>query len=133
METVKAVHRQRVEDQLRRILTELIQRRVKDPRASLCTVTEVSLRDDLRSGTVYLSILGGEAAITDALDAIGRAAGFLRTEATRTMRLKHVPDLRFVHDDRLLAQERIERLLEEASGERTRGDGTPSDDDDRAT
>lgn len=130
---MKGIHRQRTDDQLRRILTELIQRKVKDPNARLCTVTEVSLNDDLRRGTVYLSVLGDGAMVDEAVAAIERASGFLRAEATRAMRLKHAPELAFVHDDRLLAQDRIEQLLEEASGAGARKDETPSDDDDRPT
>jgi ribosome-binding factor A len=111
---VTAHHRKRAEDQLRRLLSELLQRRLKDPRLALASVSYVELSTDLRYGTVYLSILGDAEAAREGVLAVRKAASFLRAELARGLRLRHVPELRFELDDRVRAQERIEELLREA-------------------
>jgi len=94
-----------------------LQRRLKDPRLALASVSYVELSSDLRYGTVYLSILGDAEAAREGILAVRKAASFLRSELARGLRLRHVPELRFELDDRVRAQERIETLLREAAGQ----------------
>ncbi|HEY6176604.1 MAG TPA: 30S ribosome-binding factor RbfA, partial [Kofleriaceae bacterium] len=93
--------KQRVEHGLRDVLTELIAREVRDPRvraATLITVTKVELNVDLSVATVYVSIIGDEAAVDGALAGLAKAAGFLRGPAGRKLNLQHAPELRFQRD-----------------------------------
>ena len=114
-------HRKRVEDQLRRVLSELITRRLRDPRVGMVTVSRVEMSPDLKYANAFLSILGAEQEVEATLDGVRHAAGFLRSEVGKTMRLRYTPEIRFHHDDTLDAQARIERILREeapeASGE----------------
>ncbi len=108
-------HRRRVEDQLKRVLSELITRRLKDPRVGMVSVTRVEMSPDLKHADAFLSILGPEAEVAATLDGIRHAAGFLRSEVGRATRLRFAPELRFYHDDSIRAQERIEELLRESA------------------
>lgn len=110
-------HRARVEDQLRRLLSSLLGT-LRDPRIGLASVTKVELSPDLRVGRAYVSFVD-EAEAEVGLEALRGAAGHLRSEVGRRMRLKHVPDLTYVIDRTISAQARIESLLrgdDEAEG-----------------
>jgi ribosome-binding factor A len=122
-------HRKRVEDQLRRVLSELIARRVKDPRIEMVGVTRVEMSPDLRYARVYLSVIGDESKVSGAVGAARRAAGFLRGEVGRAMRLRVAPELRFFLDETLAAQERIEALLRDSSADGSAGDRSASGED----
>ena len=79
------------------------------------TVTEVRPAPDLRSARVYVVPLGGERE-AEALDALQRAAGYLRGEVNRRVRLKFSPSLRFEIDRSFEHVQRIDRLLDSSGG-----------------
>lgn len=108
------LHQRRVEDQVRRVLSEIIQRRLRDPRLGMVSVARVDLTSDLRHGTAYLSVVGDEAAADASLEVVRRAAGFLRSELGQSMQLRHVPDIEYEIDESTRAQARIEEILREA-------------------
>lgn len=101
----------RVGDQLREHLAQLLMHEVKDPGLGFVTVTEVRMSPDLAHARVYVSVLGDAAQREQSLESLGRAAGYLRTEVGRRMRLRHTPLLNFVADDTLDRSDRIEELL----------------------
>lgn len=104
----------RVEDQLRHELAELLLRRVHDPRARGCTIVEVHVSPDLRHARVSVSALGDEEARQDAVAALDHARGFLRTGlAERLRHLRRIPDLTFELDRGAEHSQRIADLLED--------------------
>lgn len=106
--------KQRVEHGLRDVLTELIAREVRDPRvraATLITVTRVELNVDLSVATVYVSIIGDDAAVEGALAGLVKAAGFLRGPAGRKLTLQHAPELRFRLDASLEMSEKLASIV----------------------
>ncbi|MCH7825265.1 MAG: 30S ribosome-binding factor RbfA [Acidobacteria bacterium] len=117
--------RERLGDQLRVELADLIQREIRDPRVGFVTVTEVRMSPDLKYARAYVSILGDEEQTAESFDALQRAGGFLRSQIGRRLRLRHVPELRFVLDETLDTSARIDSLLEEA-----RGKSEPGEDND---
>ena len=104
--------RRRIGDQLRAELADLVLHEVKDPRLGFVTVTEVRVTADLRSARVFFSVLGGEDAENESLDALRRATGFLRSRIGQRMRLRYVPRLVFEVDHTLAVAARIDELLE---------------------
>ncbi len=106
--------RQRLGDQLRVELSDLIQHQVRDPRVGFVTITEVRVSQGLKHARVYVSILGDEEQTSESFAAIERAKGFLRSQIGRRLTLRHVPELRFILDDTLDKTDRIDALLEEA-------------------
>lgn len=89
----------RVGEQLRRELAQLIRDQVKDPRVRGVTVLDVEVSKDLGHARVYFSMLPGEGVDTEeCAQGLQRAAGFLRRELGRRLRLRSIPELRFVYD-----------------------------------
>ena len=124
----------RVSDQMRAQLAELLMHEVKDPRLGFVTVTEVRMSPDLTHARVFVSILGEEEQEKSALAALRSAAGYLRREIGRRVRLRHTPELHFEVDRTLDHSDRIEELLREArpeDGEQEHGD--PGADDPEET
>ena len=110
--------RERLGDQLRVEIADLIQKEVRDPRVGFVTVTEVRMSPDLKHARVYVSILGDEAQTAESLDALERSRGFLKSQIGHRLKLRYVPQLRFVLDETLDKSARIESLLKEAYGEK---------------
>ncbi len=106
--------RQRMGDQLRVELAELIQREVRDPRVGFVTVTEVRMSGDLKYARVYVSILGNAEQKEESLAALARASGFLKAQIGKRMKFRQMPELRFVVDDTLDHAEHIDALLASA-------------------
>jgi ribosome-binding factor A len=105
--------KQRVEHGLRDVLTELIAQDVRDPRvraATLITVTRVELNVDLSVATVYVSIIGDDAA-DGALAGLAKAASFLRGPAARELHLQHAPELRFRRDASIDMSEKLAAIV----------------------
>lgn len=88
---------ERVNDLIRTELSDLLRRKVKDPRVASASVTAVRTTPDLRHATVLVSLLDPSRE-QQALTGLGRAAGFLRGELGRRLRLKTAPDLVFEID-----------------------------------
>ncbi len=105
--------RERLGDQLRVELADLILHHVRDPRVGFVTVTEVRMSGDLQYARVYVSILGDEEQTRESFATLERAGGFLRVQIGRRLKLRRVPELRFALDDTLDTSDRIDALLEE--------------------
>jgi ribosome-binding factor A len=98
---------QRVATQMQRTLAELLPRAVKDPRVGRVTITGVSLLDDFSSARVWFLPFGQARATEEQLAGLQSAAGFLRGELARQLRLRHAPRLEFCVDT---AQEQAQAL-----------------------
>lgn len=114
----------RIGDQMQRELAQLIQREVKDPRVGMVTVNAVKVSRDLGYADVYVSLLTTEELtedsprVQDSLSVLNKAAGFLKGQVGRAMKLRVTPQLRF-HFDALLNHSRhMDNLIREAVGDR---------------
>ena len=97
-----SVRVQRVAEQIRAELSQILRDEVRDPRIRLLTITRVKLAVDLGAATVFYSPLGedpDEARRAELEDAMASVAGFLRRQLSRRVKLRHTPVLRFVLDD----------------------------------
>jgi len=89
----------RVAEQVHHELAELIRAEVKDPRVGMVTVTGVELTPDYAYATVYFSVLpDDEQTEANTLAGLRRAAGFLRSQLGRRVRIHTTPEIRFEHD-----------------------------------
>lgn len=105
----------RVAEQLRRELSELVRFEVKDPGARDVTITEVSVSKDITHAKVFFSMLEDDAEhIAAAEAALHRAAGFLRRELGKVLRMRIVPELHFQYDRSLAEGVRMDALIAEA-------------------
>ena len=94
---------QRVAVEMKREISDILRTEMKDPRMSgMISVTSVEVTKDLRHSKVFVSVFGSEEEQLETLGAIIKAAGFIRTEIGRRIRLRHIPDMSF-HLDRSIA------------------------------
>lgn len=105
----------RVGAELKRVLNELLQDEVKDPRLHDVRVSEVDLSGDLGVARIYYSTLDPEADTRPIDAALLKAAAFMRNCIAREIQLRRVPELRFSHDLRAQQGQRISALLREST------------------
>lgn len=109
---------QRINDQIRQVLTVLLETKVNDPRVEGAYITDVSVDRELDYANIYISSLVGEEQAVQILDGLRSAAGYLRYELGRAVKLRVMPKLRFYWDDTPEKADRIEALLAEIQAER---------------
>ena len=101
----------RVADQLRSELASLLARDVHDPGIGFVTLTRVQVTPDLQLARVFYTVLGDDKARTASGLALERASSFLRRQIGSRLRLRRTPDLKFVYDESVAGQDRIEQIL----------------------
>lgn len=122
----------RMGDEIRRILAELVQRKLSDPRINEnVSITGVDLSKDLSNARVYYSVYGDNDAQEGAKAAFEKAKGYLRTELASRLRSRKVPRLIFIEDKSIREGEAIDQLLrrireEEEGHESVSGSGEPT-------
>jgi ribosome-binding factor A len=103
---------ERVTERIHQELSDLLLRRIHDPRLTFVTVTDVEVTPDLKLATVFVSVLGDQEAAQSALAGLQHASSFIRRELAHTLEMRVVPELRFLLDDSWERGARIDALLE---------------------
>ena len=110
---------QRVNNLLRREISELIQHQLKDPRLdAFISVTEVDTSPDLKYAKVFISCIRGKQEEEKTLSVLTTASGFLRRELAKIIQLRYIPDLSFHWDDSIERGDHILRLIDQVSSEK---------------
>ena len=135
----------KVADQIKVIVAEMLERRIKDPRLGFVTVTDVRLTGDSREATVFYTVLGSESDQAGTAVALASATGLIRSEVGKQLGMKFTPTVTFIADaipdnarqiDDLLAAARSvdARVAAQAVGATYAGDPDPykRDDDEPA-
>jgi ribosome-binding factor A len=104
----------KVGDQMREEISEILLKELKDPRIGFVTITKVAVTDDLRQAKVYYSVFGGEQEKEDSFQGLESATGYIKRELGRRMRLKYMPEITFLFDDSLEYGAHNEELLQAA-------------------
>ena len=107
----------RLAEEIREGTAEVIGSGLKDPRIGFVTVTRVDLTPDLRTARVFVGVLGDEAQRKKTLAGLEQAAGYVRREVGKRLRVRHTPELVFKYDTGLDATDRVARLLQETQAE----------------
>ena len=108
---------ERLAEEIREEVARIVGRELKDPRIGFVTITWVELTADLRTARVHVGVLGGAADREKTLAGLQKAAGFVRRELGKRIRVRHTPELIFQYDEGLDATERVARLLEETKAD----------------
>jgi ribosome-binding factor A len=103
----------RVGDQIRAEVAELLARRLQDPGLGFVTVTRVRVTTDLQLARIYYTSLGDDRARRNTRQALDRATPFIRRQIGSRLRLRRVPEIQFIFDESVEQHERIERLIQE--------------------
>lgn len=101
----------RVGEQIKKELTDIIQRGIKDPRIGFVTVTAVDVTGDLQQATAFVTVYGDEDERSKSLDALEKAKGFIRSEIGQRIKLRKTPELQFKFDESIDHGNRIDELL----------------------
>lgn len=118
---------QRVVEQIRRELAELIRLEVKDPRVGFITLTDVEITPDYAHAKVYFTSMYGQEGVDEILVGLRRASGFLRRELGKRVRIHTTPELHFHYDKSVEQGSHLSSLIDEVVREdesraRERGD-----------
>jgi len=108
----------RIEEQLRIELSEIIEREIQDPRVGLTTVTGVKVSPDLRHARIFVTVLGDEAQRKKALEGLRSAASFVRRSLSKRLHhMRRIPEVTFDYDEVVEKGIRIEELLDKIKHE----------------
>lgn len=121
----------RVEEQIQRLLSDVMRSQLRDPRVAGVVITEVRASRDLGVAWIEYALLGvtgspGPEVLVDVQAGLDRAAGFLRTQLARELDTRTVPDLRFRYDSAAQRGRELEELIDAAvAREQTGTDPVP--------
>jgi ribosome-binding factor A len=101
----------RIQDQIKQILSEILETKVNDPRLEQVYITDVSVDRELDYANIYVSAIDGSGQAEDILDGLKTASGFIRYNLSQEINLRVMPKLRFFWDDTPERADRIEALL----------------------
>jgi ribosome-binding factor A len=104
---------QRMAEQIRRELAEIVRDELKDPRMGLCSFTAVKLSRDLSNAVVFCSVLE-QSLCEETIETLNHAAGFIRSQIASRIRARTVPVLKFVNDDSVERGAAMEELINKA-------------------
>ena len=113
----------RVAEGIREEVSGFVAQRLNDPRARGAVVTRVEMTSDLRTARIHVRLLENGEDLKrrrELVNALARAAGLLRREVGKRLRLRYAPELRFTYDDGGDHLSRVEELLHEIEDEKKR-------------
>ena len=104
----------RVADEIQRILAELIQLELSDPRLGMVTVTAVEVTPEFERARVFFTVMGDQKQIESSTGVLNHAAGFLRHALAKRLKTRTTPELVFVYDTSLEKGARMDALIKTA-------------------
>jgi ribosome-binding factor A len=105
----------RVSEQIRRELADLIRTELKDPRVGMISLTDVEVTADYAHAKVFFSTLAGSEGLPEVLIGLQKASGFLRRELGKRISIHTTPQIHFVYDQSLERGADLSKLIAEAS------------------
>ncbi|MDI3257269.1 MAG: 30S ribosome-binding factor RbfA [Kyrpidia sp.] len=107
----------RVAEQIKKEITDILYHELKDPRIGFVTITGVEVSRDLQHAKVFASVMGSEEEKALSLEALHKATGFIRSEIGRRIRLRHTPEIVFKLDTSVDYSQRISHVIRELQNE----------------
>jgi ribosome-binding factor A len=103
---------ERVSGLIQETLSDLLNKRIHDPRLHMATITRVKMSADLKSARIYYAIYGDDKRSQDAAKGFESARGFIKRILAPKLGLRYMPDLKFFYDDSFDYGSHIDQLLE---------------------
>ncbi len=104
----------RVAEQIRRELADLLRTELKDPRVGMISITDVEVTADYAHAKVFFSTLAGSEHLEEVMTGLQKASGFLRRELGKRISVHMTPQLHFVFDQSLERGADLSKLIQEA-------------------
>ncbi len=95
-------------------ITELLSKKMQDPRVEMATISEVRLSADLRIADVFVTVFGDKRKISQTMAGFKKSKGFIKKSIAAKLGLKYMPDLRFVHDTSFDKAAQMDALIQSA-------------------
>ena len=105
---------ERISGKIQHAITELLSKKMQDPRIEMATISGVKMTPDLRVAYVYITVFGDKKRILEALDGFKNSKGFIKKRIAPKLGLKYMPDLRFVYDDSFDKAAKMDELIKSA-------------------
>ena len=124
-----SVRQQRINQLMRDEISKMLQHETDDPLlASLITITDVEVTQDLQRAKVYVSFLQEGTEADELMKRLRKAARFFRRGVAERLNLRHTPELDFVYDPSIARGARVLALLREISASTPPQEPTPAPD-----
>ena len=118
----------RINGEVRRELSAIIQNEIKDPRIHpMTSVVEVEVAPDLKSAKAYISVVGDEQAQRDTLEGLRSAEGYIRRALARTVNLRNTPEIRFIMDQSIEYGVHMSKLIDDVNRDSLEKEGDKDD------
>ena len=101
----------KIADRIQVTVAEMLERRIKDPRLGMVTVTDVRVSGDTQQATVFYTVFGDETEQSESAAALESAKGLIRSEVGKQLGMRHVPSLTFIHDALPESARHLDELL----------------------
>ncbi|MFH0731331.1 MAG: 30S ribosome-binding factor RbfA [Candidatus Omnitrophota bacterium] len=102
----------KINHELQHQISTIIQQELSDPRIGFVTVISVSVSADLRHAKVYFTSMGDDKQIKDTAETLNSAAGYIRKLLGKRMLIKFIPEIKFIFDDTIQQNEKIDKALD---------------------
>jgi ribosome-binding factor A len=127
-----AYRKEKLEEQIKRLVSEILIKDIKDPRIGFVTLTGVKLSADYSAASIGVSVLGDEREMRRSLEGLESARGYIQSRVGKAMRLRHTPKFDFFQDSSIAEGVRMVGLLntlESESAHEEAGAAGPANDD----
>ena len=124
-----SVKNRKINDEVRRVLAQIISGGIKDPRVSpMTSVLAVEVAPDLKTCKVWVSVYGDDKKKKDTMEGLNSASGFIRGELARKVNLRNTPQLQFILDDSIAYGVEMSRRIDEVLAEDQRAESQRADE-----
>ena len=125
-----SVKNRKINDEVRRVLAQIISGGIKDPRVShMTSVLAVEVAPDLKTCKVWVSVYGDDQKKKDTMEGLNSASGFIRGELARRVNLRNTPQLQFILDDSIAYGVEMSRRIDEVLAEDQRAESLRADEE----
>lgn len=107
----------RVGGQIQKVLSDILHKRIKDPRLEMATITSVKMSRDLRIARIYFTVSGSKKSMEEVTEGFKSALGYVKLTLARQLGLRYMPDLRFFYDQSFDYGSNIDKVLKKATTE----------------
>ncbi len=111
----------RVAALVQEVVSELIFRRIKDPRIGFVSIVKVDVPRDMSLARIYVSVLGSDQEKEKTMEGLRSAQGLIRSEVAKVLGMRHAPEVQFVLDEGIEHSIRVSKLLSEIKTEENKG------------
>ncbi len=106
---------ERIGVKIQQAITELLSKKMQDPRIEMATISSVNMSPDLRVAFIHVAVFGDKKRIRETLEGFKKSKGFIKKSIAPKLGLKYMPDLRFVYDDSFDKAAKMDALIKSAN------------------